>query len=276
MKTSTKVLFASFYLISLLTTSTSVSAQDNTSIDVHSKGSMFAFWGWNRALFKTSDIHFTGENYDFTLQDVRATDRPSAITLDKYFNPANITLPQTNFKFGYFFADNYSISFGVDHMKYIMTNNQAVKIDGEINVGSEFDGVYDNDIIDLEQEGFLLFEHSDGLNFINFEVSKYDHLVQFDTNLSLSMLTGLGLGIMLPRTNATLLGNERHDAFHVAGWGATLKNGLELNYHSFFTRLEVKVGYSDMPDIRTTANSSDKAQQEISFTEFDIVFGYYF
>lgn len=274
MKTNTSVLGISFCVISFLTAFTlNAEVADK---GVHSKGSMYAFWGWNRALFKTSDIRFTGDNYDFTLQDVRATDRPSAITVDKYLNPANITLPQTNFKFGYFFADNYSLSFGVDHMKYIMTNNQAVKIDGEINVGSEFDGVYDNDILDLEQEGFLLFEHSDGLNFINFEVNKFEPLVQLDTHLSLSTLTGLGLGIMLPRTNATLLGNERHDAFHMAGWGVTLKKGLELNYHSFFTRLEVKVGYADLPDIRTTKNSNDKAEQEISFTEFDVVFGYYF
>ena len=45
------------------------------------KGTMFVFWGWNRAGFTKSDIHFTGNGYDFTLHDVVAHDRPSDLSL---------------------------------------------------------------------------------------------------------------------------------------------------------------------------------------------------
>ena len=33
-----------------------------------SKGTMFVYWGWNRAGFSKSDIRFKGNGYDFTLQ----------------------------------------------------------------------------------------------------------------------------------------------------------------------------------------------------------------
>ena len=80
----------------------------------------------------------------------------------------------------------------------------------------------------------------------------------------------------MPRSNVTLLNNERHDDFHFAGWGTSIKAGLELSYARFFMRSEVKYGYIDMPDIRTTASAKDKADQHFTFTELDLLFGYYF
>jgi hypothetical protein len=33
-----------------------------------------------------------------------------------YINPVKMTIPQTNFRIGYFINDHYSIALGVDHM----------------------------------------------------------------------------------------------------------------------------------------------------------------
>lgn len=105
------------------------------------KGKMFFYWGWNRGHFSKSDIRFKGTDYDFTLSDVRSKDKPKPFGI-YYFKPDEITIPQTNFRLGYFIRENYTISLGVDHMKYVMTNNQTVKINGDINIGSDFDGNY--------------------------------------------------------------------------------------------------------------------------------------
>ncbi|MGZ5262889.1 MAG: hypothetical protein ACXWCF_03755, partial [Kaistella sp.] len=43
------------------------------------KGQLFIFWGWNRAGFTNSDIHFEGNGYNFTLENVVAHDRPSEL-----------------------------------------------------------------------------------------------------------------------------------------------------------------------------------------------------
>jgi len=62
-------------------------------------------WGWNRAAFSNSDIHFWGSNHDFTLKGVQAADRPGEVSLasffDTYVDPLNMTLPQTNLRVGY-------------------------------------------------------------------------------------------------------------------------------------------------------------------------------
>ncbi len=47
-----------------------------------------------------------------------------------YINPMEMTIPQTNFKLGYFINDHYNISIGVDHMKYVMTQDQKTAISG--------------------------------------------------------------------------------------------------------------------------------------------------
>jgi hypothetical protein len=279
--------FASISLVVFgLTVPTMVAAEDKAAdkpeIGNHEKGSWYAFWGWNRGYYSNSDVHFKGDDYDFTLKGLTASDRPTAIGIDPYLNPLDMTLPQTNFKVGYFFKDNYAISFGVDHMKYIMDQEQIAILDGYVNVGSEHDGVYDNASFNLGQYNedgdvsFLAFEHSDGLNYINVEINNFDELYAFTPNFRASRVFGVGVGFLLPRTNATLLKNERHDDFHLSGWGTHMKAGLELSYTKYFFRSEIKMGYIDMPDIRTTKFTADSASQHFTFTELNFLFGRYF
>jgi hypothetical protein len=257
-------------------------ASEEPKIGNHQKGSFYAFWGWNRGYYSNSDVRFEGKDYDFTIKGMSASDRPTAIGIDPYLNPLDMTLPQTNFKVGYFFKDNYAISFGVDHMKYIMDQEQTAILDGYINVGSEHDGIYDNASLNLGQYDdsgevtFLSFEHSDGLNYINVEINNFEELYAFTPNFRASRIFGVGVGFLLPKTNAKLLQNERNDDFHLSGWGAHMKTGFELSYSSYFFRSEVKLGYIDMPDIRTTQFTSDSASQHFTFTELNFLFGSYF
>jgi len=96
------------------------------------KGKIFFHWGYNFSSYAKSDIHFTGPGYDFTIHDVKASDRPTKLSMT-YINPAKLTIPQFNFHFGYFIKDNYSISIGWDHMKYVVDIPQTVRISGYIN-----------------------------------------------------------------------------------------------------------------------------------------------
>lgn len=242
----------------------------------YKKGNFFLYWGWNRAAYTTSDIHFTGDNYDFELSDVVAKDRQSAFDAKLYFNPSTITIPQYNFRIGYFFHDKYNISIGADHMKYVMQNYQTVKINGHIsNTGTAYDGTYDNEDINLKPE-FLLFEHTDGLNYENIEVRRFDVLFG-RKQFSFSANEGLGLGVLVPRTNTTLLNNPRYDEFHFAGYGASVILSLNMTFFKyFFIQSEWKGGFIHMPSIRTTMNKSDNASQAFLFSQYNMVFGFNF
>jgi len=253
-------------------------SQEEEKVDKKgNKGKMYVIWGWNRGHFSDSDIHFKGENYDFILRDVKAKDKVSAFTFRDYGNPGRITIPQTNYRIGYFFHENYTVSIGVDHMKYVMRNYQTVKIDGEINAGTQFDGTYNNDDI-LLTHSFLTFEHTDGLNYVNLEVNRFDNLNKLlnfkSKDLEVSLTEGIGAGILYPKTNTKLLGKERYDEFNVAGYGISAKVGLNLTFFKyFFLQSDFKVGYINMDDIRTTANKSDSASQKFTFFEKTIMIG---
>lgn len=267
------------WLCSLIFATQLVNAQNITEPEkytAHNKGKFFVLWGGNRASYSKSDIRFQGNGYDFTVKDVYAHDKPKGWHVD-YINPANMTIPQTNLKIGYFISDHYSLSLGVDHMKYVMTQYQMGTVDGYINLpsneaGSAFNGTYNNDEVFMTKS-FLMFEHTDGLNYVHAEIARVDdvskYLGIYNTDIfQLNITEGIGGGVLFPKTNATLLGKERHDDFHISGYGVSAKAGLNLTFFKhFFIQGELKTGYINMPDIRTTQNTADKASQHFTYFE---------
>lgn len=248
-----------------------------TKYTAHNKGKFFVAWGGNRESYSKSDITFTGDDYNFTIHNVEAHDKPKGWHCD-YLNPARMTIPQTNFRLGYFFSDRYSVSIGVDHMKYVMYQDKAVNLDGYYpNPGSYGEVLSNNQT--LLTEDFLTFEHTDGLNYINTEVSRFDDISKLfkignTDKIQVNLTEGIGAGFIYPKTNAKLLGKERHDDFHVSGYGASLKAGINITvFKHFYVQGELKGGYINMPDIRTTDDASDRASQEFFFFQRIIAFG---
>jgi hypothetical protein len=234
------------------------------------KKSIYVYWGWNWDSFSKSDIHFSGAGYDFTLKDAVADDKQADFSLETYFHPEKFTIPQYNFRVGYFFRENWDISFGVDHMKYVVRQNQEVGISGYINnVESIYDGQYNDDKITIK-EGFLQFEHTDGLNYVNFEIRHTDKIIKRN-KIAVSLKEGFGIGALIPRTNTTLLGNERYDKFHLAGYGLGAMVGINVTfYDKFFIQSEVKGGFIGLPDVRTTNSKIDKASQNFFYSQYNV------
>jgi len=254
-----------------------------TNFKTKNKGKLYFYWGWNKAQYSYSDITFKGDDYNFTLSNVAAKDRQNPWDADLYLNPTNMTIPQTIARVGYFFHDNWNLSMGFDHMKYVMVEQQAANIDGYIDLNdpiSEFNGVYNNEYIYIDED-FLEFEHTDGLNYINVEISRVDNLGDYlkwnSKKIQLNLLESFGAGVLYPKTNSTLLSKERYDEFHLAGFGLSFKAGVNLTlFNHFFIQSEFKVGYIDMPNIRTTTSTADSASQEFFFFQRNISFGYIF
>lgn len=244
----------------------------------HNKGKFYVYWGGNRESFSRSDIHFKGADYDFTLHNVEANDKPKGWHID-YFNPARMTIPQTNLRIGYFINDHYNISIGVDHMKYVMAQNKAVDYTGYYPNQGTYGETLPNGQV-LLTEDFLTFEHTDGLNYINTEFARVDDISSklFKTwdsdKVQINLTEGVGAGILFPKTNAKVLGKERHDDFHVSGFGVSAKAGLNFTFFKhYFIQTELKGGYINMNDIRTTHDSVDTADQEFWFLQRIITVG---
>ena len=255
---------------------------NNIRYTKNNKGKVFIYWGGNRGNYSKSDINFRGNGYNFTLKSIVADDKPKGYHID-YINPFRMTVPQTNVRIGYFISNHYNISLGLDHMKYVLRQNQISNISGFINLpdtdkGSVFNDDYVDDNISLTKD-FIIFEHTDGLNYINTEIARVDDIsnlfnIQNTDIFQINLTEGISGGILLPKTNSTLLSKERNDDFHISGYGLSAKAGLNLTFCKyFFIEGNVKGGYINMNDIRTTQFSEDRASQSFFFLERIIVLG---
>jgi len=274
-KTLLVVLLLFLFVSSKSTAQESIKVQDKYT--AHNKGKFFVSWGGNRESFTKSNINFRGDDYNFTIYDVEAHDKPKGWHVD-YVNPARMTIPQTNLRLGYFISDHYSITLGVDHMKYVMYQLKAVDINGYYPNPGTYDETLPNDQV-LLTEKFLTFEHTDGLNYIHTEFSRFDDVSKYiginnTDKIQINLTEGVGGGFLFPKTNTQLLGKERHDDFHVSGYGVSLKAGINVTFlKHFYVQGELKGGYINMSDIRTTNDPADRASQEFFFFQRIIAFG---
>lgn len=243
--------------------------------EVNRKGKLYIYWGWNREQYTPSSIHFTGSDYSFTLSDVKADDKQSPFNAELYFNPGTATIPQYQYRFGYYINDHYNISWGFNHMKYVMSNEQSVKINGTIYTGGTYDGEYQNEEIELTTD-FLSFEHTDGLNYLSFNFDRIDAFwVSKNKKYNLNIVEGLGIGMMFPKSNVKLMGDHQ-DEWHVAGYGLSAHIALRFDFlTNFFIQGQLEGGFINMPDIITTGIDGARAKQSFCYFEQMIMFGGY-
>ncbi len=259
-------------------------AQDiavNTGVNGSSKkGQLFVTWGYNRAYYNQSDIHFQGDGYDFTLYDVEAVDMPEKFSTRVYFNPNQFTVPQFNFRAGYYFKSNTAISLGWDHMKYHIVPTQMVFIDGEIDPAKynapEFTGEYNYSPF-LYQPNFMDFHHSDGFNFIRVALEQRVPVWQSQNGkFALAMNGSVSIGTLMPWTDFTFFGEHHRNKPHFAGYGASLHAGFRLEFWKyFFLQGAAQAGWSHLPDIMLEDHLPSRAEQKITFFERSWALGGY-
>ena len=237
------------------------------------EGRLFLHWGYNRAIFTNSDIQFTGADYDFTLRDVQAFDRPEDLGVKTYLGPTTLWIPQYNYRIGYFLSDRWSVSLGLDHMKYVVAQNQEVQMDGYArNTGT-------GELSQAQQvtitPDFLQYEHTDGLNLLSIDGDHYDHLWSSANGKQvLHVFEGGFIGPVIPRTDVRLYGVGINNKFHLAGWGAGVQGGLHFTFcRVLYLRTTAKGGYIDLPDVLTTGNDPDRASQHFFFAQWNAAFG---
>ena len=264
------------FVMALIMTCSFTTQAETPASQLRSEGNWYGYWGWNRARYADSDIRFHGDDHDFTLYDVKAKDRPTEVTAEtivsRYLNPMQLTIPQYNWRVGYFVSDLWSVSLGFDHMKYVMVQDQTVEMTGTI----DREGFVDSDPSRQEKvlsDDFLAYEHTDGFNLISLETEGY---LPLDNQARYALLAGAGAGVMFPKSNVKLMSGQRSDRWHVAGYGMTAKIGVEaVVWRGLFFRFVTKVGRAEMLDV-LTSNQNDKAEQTIDFVEYLMVGGYYF
>jgi hypothetical protein len=207
----------------------------NTLSSKKKKGSFYGMWGYTRATFSKSTIHFkdhsntyypeTGRNheYDFTIYNAVAHDKPDFAGIK---DPVNITIPQFVVHVGYYFNNkkDFGIELSYDHTKYVVDDYQRVHVKGEFN------GNYVDKDTTLNPTNFLHFEHTDGANFWMLNFIKRWKLYEPSKRFNIGWVVKPGLGIVVPRTDVTMLGTRLNNNWHVAGWIVGVESGLRVEF----------------------------------------------
>lgn len=254
----------------------SLSAQESKSPNYKAKkGTLFFYWGYNRSFFTKTNLHFNGPNYDFTLYDLKGTDRPEKFDWT-YFNPSTFTIPQYNFRLGYFITDKLVVSGGMDHMKYVVEQNQLTTISGIITeqASSRYEGAYLNEPIYLETD-LLTFEHTNGFNLASLDFEYLQPLFKKgDAKLALYWNVGFGGIWIVTKTDVKVMGDGLDNDFHVSGFTLAGKTGPRLEYKGrFFALGELKVGYASLPSVLIKNDAPEIGDHNMTFLEYYFAVG---
>lgn len=212
-------------LIAIMAVPLFAGAQKNKETKT-TKGIIYFSFGTQRIFYTPSDIRIRRSNepsFDLTLYHVKAKDEGGL----KWE-----TAPQFSYTVGYYFVKkNFGIEYQYDHIKYFVTQNQAVHLKGTIN------GIFYDQDTTLVKDFFQL-EHSDGANYAMVNFVKWFPLHAFkNENLSLDILAKAGAGVVNPKTNSTIMGIRRDDRYHISGYVTGLEGGLRFRFfkHVFVT-----------------------------------------
>lgn len=214
------------------------------------KGTLYLTWGYNLDWYSKSDLHFKGNDfggYNFTLYNVKAHDRAS---LDKIIGYP-LSVPQYVYRLGYYFNNkhNTGIEINFDHAKYIMTKNQTLHLKGSIAQVN-----YDKDT--LVTKNFLLFEHTNGANFLLVNFLKRHYLyASANKKHWISFIGKAGMGMVIPKTDVTLFGTRLDNKFHIAGYIMGLDAGLRYDaFKYFFIETSLKGVFANYTNVLTVGD----------------------
>jgi len=239
------------------------------------KGAMYFYWGYNRSIYTKSNIQFTGENYDFTVIKAKAHDNPST-ELQTYVNLKMISIPQFNIRLGYYFKHKWDVSFGYDHMKYVMADYQDATLDGYIDPSANnyLSGQFDQQIYTLTPN-MIHYENSNGLNYISVQINHTKSLYRTHSRkIRLQRRLGVGLGGVVTQTDFRWSGIEYHTKLKPSGAGASVHTGLRLD---FFNRLFLQSNWSSgiiyLPKVQTIADTKNYASQKFIYADWQLLGG---
>ncbi len=159
---------AFIYLFPILIFSiSSALGQTGKPTEKHKPGTLYLSWGYNREVYTKSTLHLinhTSDNYDFKMIKATAHDKSDFDNI----GPINeLTIPQYDMHIGYLFngKHNLGVELSWDHLKYVVTDNQVVRVVGQIR-GREIDK---DTLVDPD---FVHIQHTNGNNYLMLNILK--------------------------------------------------------------------------------------------------------
>ncbi|MBL7932117.1 MAG: hypothetical protein JNL60_09445 [Bacteroidia bacterium] len=261
-----------FCLLFILITGSTFSQSD--SLKGKNKG-LYLTWGYTKAYYSKSTIHFknhTGtdyqNNYDFTVYNATASDRPD---LKKIKDVVNVTIPQFVFRVGYQVSDKWGLELNYDHTKYVVNDYQQVHVKGQIGDN------WVDEVKVMDPDSFLHFEHTDGANFWMINLVRQFKIYNPNKNFQASWVVKPGAGVVIPRTDVTMFGTRLNNNWKLAGWIVGVETGVRLQFlrHGFFEFVG-KGSFADYVNAFILGKGHGRANHHFFTAQMTATLGYQF
>lgn len=245
------------------------------------KGSMYLYWGYNRTAYTKSDLRIVSDHYDLTFKGAKASDNPYPFSARNYLRLDNITVPQFNLRVGYYFKNNWALSVGYDHLKYVFNNGNHVQLYGYVEEGydtvSNLSGNYSGETYVTDRRTFH-YENSNGLNYLRLQVMRSAELFSFGANKQFSLVWNIGAatGAMLTFNDLRFAGEEDVATVSISGFGLSAHTSFRFEFfRHFFMQTSFSGGYINLTHVRTRPNDPFAyAKQDFGYVEFNTVGGW--
>lgn len=242
------------------------------------QGTLDFSWGYNRSVYSKSNIRFVGNQYDFRLKSVKAHDRQEPFSSD-YFNPRKFTVPQYNVRIGYNFKNFWNISFGFDHMKYIVKDEQTVNISGFVQPGADplWSGYFNDGQERVLNKNHFQYQNTDGLNYVRLQLSR--NLAPFpnfrDGNFAINWMYGVSTGAMVSFTDFTFEGYRSERISSISGYGLSLHTGLRfIFFKNFFLQTNFSGGFVHQVRAKTRSGLGNYASNAFVYGSSEGLLGF--
>ena len=225
----------------------------------------FLSWGYNGDNYTKSDIHISQPalGNDFTFVGVGARD--SKGWTDGLFSHS-LTVPQYNVRFGIFFNDKWGAELAFDHFKWIVKEDQLVRMKGTLG-----NAPVDTELM-LTPE-ILRYQLNNGANPIFFNVIRRVRLAGEPGRTGhLSFLAKAGAGFAIPHTENTLFGQPNEKGFQFfQGWNMDAVAAARIHiWKPVYFEFEEKLVYARYFGVNV---DQGKAGHSVKANQFTFNFG---
>ncbi|RFM28783.1 hypothetical protein DXN05_08375 [Deminuibacter soli] len=211
-----KALVTAFLLATL---TSQVEAQGTTAFK---KGNFYFSWGYNKEWYTNSTIKVNQPSLGnhFAFVNVMASDKPG---WDKgIFNQA-ISIPQYNYRVGYFFKDDWAFEINFDHTKYQVNENQLIHVKGTMDHKPV-------DTFMINGPNVLKYQLNNGANFFLFNLVHRKKIGAVAKNIDASVLLKGGVGFMVPHVQNTMFGKDNDAGFQFGGLDLGVEGTVRLTF----------------------------------------------
>lgn len=249
-------------------------SQRKTKLNTNGKGTLFGYVGYNRSAYSSSDVTFSSTNYDFVAGNMSFSDNQEEVGMGSYFNSSS---PQFNIHLGYFVANKWAITLGLDRLNYFTRNNQSVTFDGAFSpdAHADFSGPYDNEEILLNRNQLYL-EQNGGVNYARIGLLRVDQLYKSrKAEFAVNTLVGVGVGALFSGLDYTFDNSKEQNISSLSGFGISGHLGFRFDFFQHvFLQVSISGGLMNQGNIQTSTDSASTASHRMGYISPELSLGF--